>query len=63
VAIWTSARGRTWVRVTTSGLDDLEPGGACQIDALAPSGRAVTGVAAITTQQSQGLVRVTLRVG
>jgi hypothetical protein len=62
VAIWTSARGRTWMRVTASGLTGLEPGGDYRIDALAPSGQAVTGVAAITTQQSQRLVRITLPV-
>jgi hypothetical protein len=60
VAIWASASGRTWMRVTASGLNGLGPGDAHQIDALAPSGRAVTGVASITTQQGQRLVRITL---
>jgi hypothetical protein len=61
-AIWTSASGKTWTRIAATGLDGLESGGACQIDALAPSGRAVTGVASITTQRGQRLVRITLRV-
>ncbi len=60
VAIWTSADGKTWTRVTASGLTGPGPGGGYRIDALAPSGQAVTGLASITTQQSQRFLRITL---
>jgi hypothetical protein len=60
VAIWTSADGNSWAQVTASGLLGLVPGAAYRIDALAPSGQRVTGVASITTQQNQRLVLITL---
>jgi hypothetical protein len=59
-AIWTSADGSTWARETTSGLTRRQMGGAYQIDALAPAGQAVTGIASITTQQSEQVFAVTL---
>ena len=59
-AIWTSANGSTWQRERASGLTGRPNGGARQIDALAPAGQVVTGIASITTQQGQQLFAVTL---
>jgi hypothetical protein len=59
-AIWTSADGSTWARATASGLTGRRRAGAYQIGALAPAGQAVTGIASITTQQSQQVFAVTL---
>jgi hypothetical protein len=59
-AIWTSANGTTWLRETANGLTGSPQGGAHQIDALAPAGQAVIGIASITTQQSQQFFAVTL---
>ena len=59
-AIWTSANGTTWLRETANGLTGSPKGGAHQIDALAPAGQAVIGIASITTQQSQQFFAVTL---
>jgi hypothetical protein len=58
-AIWTSANGTTWLRETANGLTGSPKGGA-QVDALAPAGQAVIGIASITTQQSQQFFAVTL---
>ncbi|MGH3234740.1 MAG: hypothetical protein ACRDOH_16105, partial [Streptosporangiaceae bacterium] len=57
VAVWTSATGASWKPSQSSGLNGSE---AWQIDALAPSGSAVTGIGAIVTQQSQQTVTFTL---
>ncbi len=57
VALWTSADGASWKPSQSSGLDGSE---AWQIDALAPSGSAVTGIATIVTQQGQQAVTFTL---
>ena len=59
-AIWTSANGTTWLRETANGLTGSPKGDAHQIDALAPAGQAVIGIASITTQQSQQFFAVTL---
>ena len=50
VAVWTSATGANWKPSQSSGLNGSE---AWQIDALASSGSAVTGIGTILTQQSQ----------
>jgi hypothetical protein len=55
VAVWTSATGASWKPSQSSGGS-----GAWQIDALAPSGSAVTGIGTIVTQQSQQAVTFTL---
>ncbi len=57
VAVWTSATGASWKPSQSSGLNGS---GAWQIDALAPSGSAVTGIGTIITQQSQQTVTFTL---
>ena len=57
VAVWTSATGASWKPSQSSGLNGSE---AWQIDALAPSGSAVTGIGTIVTQQSQQTVTFTL---
>ena len=57
VAVWTSATGVSWKPSQSSGLNGSE---AWQIDALAPSGTAVTGIGTIVTQQSQQTVTFTL---
>jgi hypothetical protein len=57
VAVWTSATGASWKPSQSSGLNGSE---AWQIDALASSGSAVTGVGTILTQQSQQTVTFTL---
>ena len=57
VAVWTSATGATWEPSQSSGLNGSE---AWQINALAPSGSAVTGIGTIMTQQSQQTVTFTL---
>ena len=57
VAVWTSAAGVSWKPSQSSGLNGSE---AWQIDALAPSGSAVTGIGTIVTQQSQQTVTFTL---
>ena len=57
VALWTSATGASWKPSQSSGLDGSE---AWQVDALAPSGAAVTGIGTIVTQQSQQTVTFTL---
>jgi len=57
VAVWTSATGASWKPSQSSGLNGSE---AWQIDALAPSGSAVTGIGTIITQQSQQTVTFTL---
>ena len=57
VAVWTSANGASWKPSQSSGLNGSE---AWQIDALAPSGPAVTGIGTIVTQQSQQTVTFTL---
>ena len=57
VAVWTSANGTSWKPSQSSGLNGSE---AWQIDALAPSGPAVTGIGTIVTQQSQQTVTFTL---
>ena len=57
VALWTSATGASWKPSQSSGLNGSE---AWQIDALAPSGTAVTGIGTIVTQQSQQTVTFTL---
>ena len=57
VAVWTSATGVSWKPSQSSGLNGSE---AWQIDALAPSGSAVTGIGTIITQQSQQTVTFTL---
>ena len=57
VAMWTSATGANWKPSQSSGLNGSE---AWQIDALAPSGSAVTGIGSIVTQQSQPTVTFTL---
>jgi len=57
VALWTSATGASWKPSQSSGLDGSE---AWQVDALAPSGTAVTGIGTIVTQQSQQTVTFTL---
>ena len=57
VAVWTSATGASWKPSQSSGLNGSE---AWQIDALAPSGPAVTGIGTIVTQQSQQTVTFTL---
>jgi hypothetical protein len=57
VAVWTSADGASWKPSQSSGLNGS---GAWQIDALAPSGPAVTGIGTIVTQQSQQTVTFTL---
>ncbi len=57
VAVWTSATGVSWKPSQSSGLNGSE---AWQIDALAPSGSAVTGIGAIITQQGQQTVTFTL---
>jgi hypothetical protein len=57
VAVWTSATGVSWKPSQSSGLNGSE---AWQIDALAPSGSAVTGIGTIITQRSQQTVTFTL---
>jgi len=57
VALWTSANGTSWKPSQSGGLNGSE---AWQIDALAPSGSAVTGIGTIITQQSQQTVTFTL---
>ena len=57
VAVWTSANGASWKPSQSSGLNGSE---AWQIDALAPSGPAVTGIGTIVTQQNQQTVTFTL---
>ena len=57
VAVWTSATGASWKPSQSGGLNGSE---AWQIDALAPSGSAVTGIGTIITQQSQQTVTFTL---
>ena len=57
VAVWTSATGESWKPSQSSGLNGSE---AWQIDALAPSGSAVTGIGTIITQQRQQTVTFTL---
>ena len=57
VAVWTSATGVSWKPSQSSGLKGSE---AWQIDALAPSGSAVTGIGTIITQQSQQTVTFSL---
>ena len=57
VALWTSATGASWKPSQSSGLNGSE---GWQIDALAPSGTAVTGIGTIVTQQSQQTVTFTL---
>jgi hypothetical protein len=57
VAMWTSATGASWKPSQSGGLNGSE---AWQIDALAPSGSAVTGIGTIITQQSQQTVTFTL---
>ena len=57
VAVWTSATSVSWKPSQSSGLNGSE---AWQIDALAPSGSAVTGIGTIITQQSQQTVTFTL---
>jgi hypothetical protein len=57
VAVWTSATGANW-KPSQSG--DLTGSDAWQIDALAPSGSAVTGIGTVITQQSQETVTFTL---
>ena len=57
VAVWTSATGASWKPSQSSGLNGSE---AWQIDALAPSGSAVTGIGTIVTQQSQQTVTFAL---
>ena len=59
-AIWTSATGTIWLRETANGLTGRPPGGDHHIDALAPDGQAVTGIASITTQLSHQFFAVTL---
>jgi len=59
-AIWTSATGTMWLRETANGLPGRPPGGDHHIDALAPDGQAVTGVASIATQLSHQFFAVTL---
>ena len=54
VAVWTSATGVSWKPSQASGSE------AWQIDTLAPSGSAVTGIGTIVTQQSQQTVTFTL---
>jgi hypothetical protein len=57
VAVWTSATGESWKPSQSSGLNGSQ---AWQIDTLAPSGSAVTGIGTIITQQSQQTVTFTL---
>jgi hypothetical protein len=57
VALWTSANGTSWKPVRSSGLNGSD---GWRIDALAPSGSAVTGIGTILTQQSQQTVTFTL---
>jgi hypothetical protein len=57
VAVWTSATGASW---TPSQASDLNDAGAWQINALTPSGSAVTGIGSVDTQQSQETVTLTL---
>jgi hypothetical protein len=57
VAVWTSAAGASWKPSQSSGLNGSE---AWQINALAPSGSAVTGIGTIIAQQSQQTVTFTL---
>ena len=57
VALWTSANGTSWKPSQSGGLNGSE---AWQIDALAPSGSAVTGIGTLITQQSQQTVTFTL---
>ena len=57
VAVWTSATGASWKPSQSGGLNGSE---AWQINALAPSGSAVTGIGTIITQQSQQTVTFTL---
>ena len=57
VAVWTSASGASWKPSQSSGLNGSET---WQIDALASSGSAVTGVGTILTQQGQQTVTFTL---
>ena len=57
MALWTSATGASWKPYQSGGLSGS---GAWQIDALAPSGAAVTGIGTIVTQQSQQTVTFTL---
>ncbi|MGO8888394.1 MAG: hypothetical protein ACLQB1_01585, partial [Streptosporangiaceae bacterium] len=57
VALWTSATGASWKPSQSSGLNGSE---AWQIDALAPSGTAVTGIGTVVTQHSQQTVTFTL---
>ena len=57
VAVWTSATGASWKPSQSSGLNGSE---AWQIDALASSGSAVTGIGTILAQQSQQTVTFTL---
>ena len=57
VAVWTSATGASWKPSQSGGFNGSE---AWQIDALAPSGSAVTGIGTIITQQSQQTVTFTL---
>ena len=57
VALWTSATGASWKPSQSSGLYGSE---AWQIDALAPSGTAVTGIGTVVTQHGQQTVTFTL---
>ncbi len=57
VALWTSVTGASWKPSQSGGLNGSE---AWQVDALAPSGTAVTGIGTIVTQQSQQTVTFTL---
>src|SRR5206468_2053709 len=57
VAVWTSASGASWKPARSS---DLNGSDVWRIDALAPSGSAVTGIGTIIAQQSQQTVTFTL---
>jgi len=57
VAVWTSGNGASWKPARSS---DLNGSDGWRIDALAPSGSAVTGIGTIVTQQSQQTVTFTL---
>jgi hypothetical protein len=57
VALWASANGANWMPYRSGGLSGS---GAWQIDALAQSGAAATGIGTILTEQSQQTVTFTL---
>jgi hypothetical protein len=56
-AVWTSATGASWTRSSVNGLTG---GGSHEINALARSGSAVTGIDSVETNTSQEFVTVSL---